>query len=119
MYDTSDESLKTDIESLEDATGKLKQIKTVKFNWTPAAIKSRNLIIDEKVGGGQAQKEIGVTAQSVQQVLPELVKERADGTLTVNYLKLVPVAIASIKELKTTVDDLLKRIIYLEMNKKK
>ena len=116
MYEISDETLKIDIESLEGATNKLKALKAIKFRWTEEAIKSRNLTVDD---GENPLKEIGVTAQSVKEVLPELVQERADGTLTVNYLKLVPVAIASIQELKTTVDDLLKRVIFLEMNKKK
>jgi hypothetical protein len=44
--------------------------------------------------------KIGLLAQDVQKVLPELVKESDDkqGTLSVNYQGLIPVLINAIKE---------------------
>ena len=54
----------------------------------------------------QGQADVGVVAQQVQEVLPEAVKERDDGYLAVDYYKIVPMLIESIKELKDRVETL-------------
>ena len=48
----------------------------------------------------EAIDKIGLLAQEVQKVFPELVKQSADeeGTLSVNYQGLIPVLINAIKE---------------------
>ena len=51
------------------------------------------------------QRHIGLAAQELQQLFPELVSEGQDGYLTVNYLELVPVLIRSIQELKQQLDE--------------
>ena len=58
--------------------------------------------------------DVGFIAQEVQEVIPELVKEvtslKGKGThLTVNYEKLVPVLVESIKELKEEINDIRKK----------
>ena len=55
--------------------------------------------------------DVGVLAQEVEEVIPELVKEvdglnGREGFKAVDYNKLVPVLIESIKELKKEIDDL-------------
>ena len=57
--------------------------------------------------------DVGVLAQEVEAVIPELVKEvdglnGRDGFKAVDYNKLVPVLIESIKELKSEIDELKK-----------
>ena len=53
--------------------------------------------------------QVGVSAQQVQEVLPEAVSEGEEGYLVVKYDKLVPLLIESIKELKSEIEEL-KRI---------
>ena len=52
------------------------------------------------------QRHIGLAAQELQKLFPELVSEGQDGYLTVNYMELVPVLIRSIQELKSEIDGL-------------
>jgi hypothetical protein len=47
---------------------------------------------------------VGVVAQEVQKILPSAVVEREDGYLAVNYDKLIPLLIESVKTLKEEVD---------------
>ena len=61
---------------------------------------SKLLNIDGKsyVFKNTGNKSLGVLAQDIQEQFPELVKEREDGMLTVNYQGLIPVLINAIKE---------------------
>ena len=47
-----------------------------------------------------------VTAQEIEEVLPEVVTTRGNGFKAVKYEKIVPLLIESIKELKKEVDDI-------------
>lgn len=51
-------------------------------------------------------KHYGLSAQELQKMYPDLVKEGQDGYLAVNYVELVPILIRSIQELKAEVDEL-------------
>jgi hypothetical protein len=93
---SSDETLKKDIKTYQDALKTINEIKGVSFAW-----KSN----DKKSGG--------VIAQDVQKVLPELVgtkKSLNDGeeTLTVDYNGLIGVLIEAVKDLSNQVNELKK-----------
>jgi hypothetical protein len=90
---TSDINLKTKIETITGALGKVSTLSGITFNWNEKA-----------QGKDQTRREAGIIAQQIQEVLPEAVAERDDGTLAVRYEQLVPLLIEAIKELKAEVD---------------
>jgi hypothetical protein len=82
---TSDKNLKKNIVELDNALENVEKMRGVYHDW-----------IDEK----QSQdKQIGVIAQEVQAVYPELVQQGDNGYLAVNYSKLTAVLLQSIKEM--------------------
>ncbi len=73
------------------------------------------LLIDGKsyvMKTDESKQKIGLLAQDVQAVYPELVKEanNEEGTLSVNYQGLIPVLINAIKEQQAEIDELKKLI---------
>ena len=60
------------------------------------------------------EKRVGVLAQDIQEQFPDLVKERQDGMLTVNYQGLIPVLINALKEQNVEIGDLHKKNNNLE-----
>ena len=53
-------------------------------------------------------QDVGVIAQEIEEVLPEIVATRDNGYKAVYYEKLVPLLIEAVKELKAEVDELKK-----------
>ena len=58
----------------------------------------------------QRGHDVGVVAQEVQKIHPEIVEERKNGYLGVDYKRLVPLLIQSVKELKQEVEELKKKV---------
>ena len=92
---TSDARLKTNVELIGDALNKVNSLRGVTFSWNELAL-----------GKDATVREVGVIAQEVQAVLPEVVTERETGYLAVKYEKIVPLLIEAIKELKAEVESL-------------
>ncbi|MFA6376096.1 MAG: tail fiber domain-containing protein, partial [Candidatus Paceibacterota bacterium] len=94
---SSDIRLKTNIENLADRLdilGTLGQLRGIYYNWD---------VSNGAVQGLGTQREIGMAAQEVQAVMPELVGQNASGYLSLDYPKmtayLVEVAKAQQKEI--------------------
>ena len=92
---TSDIRLKTNIQPIGDPIGKVKQIEGVSFNWKK----------DNKPA-------LGVIADQVEKILPELV--HGDDPKTVNYNGLIGLLIETVKEQQNQIDELKDRISKLE-----
>jgi len=93
-YYSSDERLKENFAPLAGALDKVNQIGGYEFDWKEG--------IEEIVS--KEGHDIGVKAQEVQAVYPELVHERDNGYLAVDYVKLTAVLIEAVKELSAKVD---------------
>ena len=97
-YYSSDERLKENFEPLTGALDKVKAMGGYEFDW-----KDGIGDIVSKTG-----HDVGVKAQEVKAQYPELVHERDNGYLAVDYIKLNAVLIEAVKELAAKVDELSK-----------
>jgi hypothetical protein len=93
-YYSSDINLKENIRLIADPLKKLEQIRGVYFDWTDEHIKSRG----GEDGYFVRKQDVGVIAQEVEAVLPEIVATQDNGTKAVRYEKLVPLLVEAIKE---------------------
>jgi hypothetical protein len=92
-YYSSDKRLKENIKPIENALDKVSKLGGYEFDWNDK----------QDVYEGH---DIGVIAQEVEAVFPELVTDRDNGFKAVKYEKLVPALIEAIKELKAEVESL-------------
>jgi len=107
---SSDRRLKTNIEFIENPLEKVLKLSGFTYNWNELAKDVAKFNTEERL--------VGVFAQDVKDVLPEAVKLAPfdnDGTdksksgeeyLTVQYEKMVPLLIESIRELTKKIEDL-------------
>jgi hypothetical protein len=75
---------------------------------------SKLLLIDGKSYEMKGKQKIGVLAQEIKEVFPELVTEDENENLAVNYQGLVPVLINALKEQENKVQEQEERIKRLE-----
>jgi hypothetical protein len=97
LHETSDIRLKDKVKPLENAMSLLTQLEGVSFEWNALA---------ESHGSTAGKKDIGVIADDVEKVLPELVYTDNEGYKSVAYTKLVAVLIEALKEQQTEIDEL-------------
>jgi hypothetical protein len=94
-YASSDERLKDNIEVISNPIQKVQQLKGVTWEWNENA--------DELQ---QSLPNVGVIAQDVEKVLPQLVHDRENGFKGVDYAKLTGLLIEAIKEQQKQIDEL-------------
>lgn len=88
----SDQNKKENIRPIENAVEITKQLEGVRFNW--------------KENG---KESLGLVAQEVEKVLPELVETADDGTKSVSYGNIIGILIEAIKEQQVLIDKLMER----------
>ena len=94
-FSTSDERLKDNITPIENALDKVSQVQGIEFDWIPK----------EGVHGNEGH-DVGVIAQEIEKVLPEVVATRDNGYKAVKYEKIIPLLVEAIKELQAEVQEL-------------
>ncbi len=102
---TSDARWKQNIQPLKNGLEKLLRLQGVTFDWKRDDYPEMNF-----QSGGQ----IGLIAQDVERVLPEVVQENAEGYKTVSYSHLVAVLVEAIKEVDRKCEHLLEKVETLE-----
>jgi hypothetical protein len=99
---SSDERLKENVVNISNPLEKLALLNGVTFDWKDSYIESQ--------GGLDAmfvrKNDVGIIAQDLEKVLPQLVAERSDGYKAVKYDRIVALLIEAVKELKAEVDSL-------------
>lgn len=98
LQQNSDARLKKDIEPLSNTLESLQQLSGYSYHWKDAS---------------NPEEQIGLLAQEIQKVYPQLVKENEQGTLSVNYSGMVPVLLEAIKEQQSQITELKKLITQL------
>ena len=88
---SSDERLKKNISPITDGLDKVLKLQGVNYQFTHDR---------------DNRREVGLIAQQVEEVVPEVIGEREDGMKTVNYGALVGVLIEAVKELSQEVETL-------------
>jgi len=98
-YASSDERLKDNIELISNPIEKVQQLKGVTWDW------NSNADILQ-----QTLPNVGVIAQDVEKVLPQLVIDRDNGFKGVDYAKLTGLLIEAIKEQQIQIEELKSKI---------
>ena len=95
--------LKKNIKTIENPIEKVKKLRGVEYEWN-----------DKQDIYEEGTKDSGIIAQDVQEVLPQLVKEREDGHLGVRHDRLVGLLIESVKEQQKQIEELKSEIQELK-----
>ena len=101
-YDSADIRLKENIRLIADPITIVNQIRGVYYDWTDEHITARG----GEDGYFVRKHDIGVIAQEVEKVLPEIVATRDDGTKVVKYEKLVALLIEAVKDQQQQINQL-------------
>ena len=90
-FSLSDERLKDNIKPIENCLQKVMALDAVEFEWND---------LQETYSG----KDIGLIAQQVERIAPEIVETRKNGYKAVSYQKIVALLVGAIKEQQGIID---------------
>ena len=96
-YSSSDKRLKDDLKPISNSLEKLQKLTGYEFDW------------NEKQDTYKGH-DVGVVAQEVEEVLPEVVATRDSGYKAVKYEKMIPLLIEAIKEQQQQINELKEKL---------
>ncbi|MCR5890018.1 tail fiber domain-containing protein [Hymenobacter sp. J193] len=88
----SDVRFKQDVRPLGGALAAVRQLRGVRYRWNALGVQH---------GGVAGAEQVGLLAQEVELIFPELVSTDAQGYKAVNYALLTPILLEAIKELES------------------
>jgi hypothetical protein len=103
-YSSSDIRFKENIKPIENPLEKISKISGNTYDWKQ----------ENQIEHGYEGNDVGVIAQEIEEVLPQLVQTRENGYKAVKYDKLVALLIEGIKEQQSKIEELTNRINKLE-----
>ncbi len=106
-YSSSDKRFKDNIKPIENPLEKINRISGNTFDWKE----------ENKIEHGYEGNDVGVIAQEIEAVLPQLVQTRESGYKAVKYDKLVALLIEGIKEQQIQINDMKVEIENLKRQK--
>lgn len=98
---TSDSRLKNDQTPISGSLQKISTLDPIEFNWS----KQQNTYIG---------RDIGLIAQQVKAIAPEIVTKRPDGYLAMKYDKMVPLLVGAIQDQQKIIDEMRSEIEELK-----
>jgi hypothetical protein len=101
----SDRRWKKNIETIENALEKVKNLRGVSFKWRIDEYKEMNFT---------KGKHLGLIAQEVEEVVPEVVHTDSKGYKSTEYANLVPLLIEAIKTQQSQIEDLQAQLANLK-----
>ncbi len=93
----SDSRWKTNINLIDDSLRKILQLNGIEYEWKKDEFPLMNF---------DSGKQLGLIAQDVEKIIPEVVNTSDDSFKSVDYIKIVPVLIEAIKEQQKQIDEL-------------
>ncbi|MCF8222117.1 MAG: tail fiber domain-containing protein [Bacteroidales bacterium] len=105
LSQVSDKRLKRDISVIGNFTDKLSKIRPVYFYWDRQS--HPELVVNDR-------RQIGLIAQEVEDLFPELVQTNGDGYLTVDYTKLPVILLGAIQSQQGLIKDQQERLDDLQ-----
>ena len=103
-FSSSDKRFKENLIPIKGSLDKLTSISGYEFDWIP----------NDKHHAYGDRHDVGVIAQEVEKVLPEVVQTRDSGFKAVKYEKMIPLLIEGIKEQQEQIDELKKEVEELK-----
>ena len=103
-FSSSDKRFKENLTPIKGSLDKLTSISGYEFDWIP----------NDKHHAYGDRHDVGVIAQEVEKVLPEVVQTRDSGFKAVKYEKMIPLLIEGIKEQQEQINELKKEVEELK-----
>ena len=100
-FSSSDKRLKDDITLIDEPLSKVMSLDAIEFNWND----------NQSTYTGH---DVGLIAQQVEQVAPEIVETRKDGYKAIKYEKVNALLVGAIQEQQKKIEFLEKRLESLE-----
>ncbi len=95
FWQSSDSRYKKDVKKLESVNDKIKKLNGYTYNYNTDEFKDKNF---------SKEQQIGLIAQELKEVFPQLVKADDKGYLAVNYGGMVPILLEAIKNQQEKID---------------
>lgn len=92
-FSSSDERLKENITSIDNCLQKVLSLDAIQFEWSN----------EQSTYSG---KDVGLIAQQVNKIAPEIVSKRDDGFYAMKYEKMIPLLVGAIKEQNQEIEKL-------------